>query len=130
MRSAMPVDHLEIIGNRRVIATIPLRGDRTSIDTTLTLPVAESGWFVLRARADRPRLPVLDLHPFASTSPIYVQVGDAPIRSREDAEYFLTWLDRLEAGIRAHTGWNTPAERDEALQTLAAARAEFTRRAR
>jgi TolB protein len=71
---------------------------------------------------------VLDLHPFASTSPIYVQVGDAPIRSREDAEYFLTWLDRLEAGIRAHTGWNTPAERDESLNTLAAARAEFVRR--
>ena len=128
MRSPVPIDHLEVIGNRRVVATIPLRGDRTSIDTTIVLPVAESGWFVLRARADRPRLPVLDLHPFASTSPIYVQVGDTPIRSREDAEYFLTWLDRLEAGIRAHTGWNTAAERDEALQTLVAARAEFVRR--
>jgi hypothetical protein len=37
----------------------------------------------------------------------------------------LTWLERLEAGIRAHTGWNTPAERDEALQSLVAARAKF-----
>jgi hypothetical protein len=125
MRSAVPVDHIEIIGNRRVVATIPLRAGGTNVDTTVTLRVAESGWFVLRARADRPRLPVLDLHPFASTSPIYVQVGDAPIRSREDAEYFLTWLERLEAGIRAHTGWNTPAERDEALQSVVEARARF-----
>jgi len=129
MRSAVPIDHLELIGNGRVLAAVRLAAGRTSIDTTLVVQVAESGWYVLRARADGPRLPVLDLYPFASTSPIYVQVGDEPLRSHADATYFLTWLDRLEAGVRAHTGWNTPAERDEVWRMLGAARAEFTRRA-
>jgi TolB protein len=129
MRSAVPLDHLELIGNGRVLAAIPLAAERTNIDTTLAVPVAESGWYVLRARADRPRLPVLDLYPFASTSPIYVQVDGEPVRSGADAEYFLAWLDRLEAGVRAHSGWNTPAEREEVWGMLGAARAEFTRRA-
>ena len=34
-----------------------------------------SGWFLLRARSDRAIEPVLDLYPYATTSPIYVTVG-------------------------------------------------------
>jgi Tol biopolymer transport system component len=127
LRSAVPVDHLELIRNGRVIVTIPAS---TSVDTTLAVEVSESGWYVLRARAQRPRLPVLDLYPFASTSPVYVQVGDNPVRSRADAEYFLAWISTMEATVRSNTRWNTPAERDATLHMIAAARAEFTRRAR
>lgn len=122
MRSAVPVDHLELVANGRVVATIPAG---TTVDTTLAVRVSESGWYVLRARADRPRLPVLDLYPFASTSPIYVQVGDEPVRSRADADYFLAWLESVEAGVRAHTGWNTPGERDEVSRILGAASTSF-----
>jgi hypothetical protein len=125
LRSAVPIDHLELVGNGRVVATISAT---TSVDTTIVVAVSESGWYVLRARGERPRLPVLDVYPFASTSPIYVQVGDAPIRSRADASYFLVWLNTMEASVRAHTGWNTPAERDETLRAIAAAREEFMRR--
>ena len=128
VRSPVPVDHLELVGNGRVVASIPLSGDRTTADTTITVPVTASGWFVLRAWSDRPRLPVLDLYPFASTSPIYVTVGNAPVRSKEDAEYFLGWLDRLDDALRSQTAWNTPAEREEVVRMLAAARGEFMRR--
>ena len=128
LRSAVPVDHLEIVGSGKVVATVPLRGERTSADTVIELPVERSGWYVLRAWSDRPRLPVLDLYPFGSTSPVYVRVGDAPVRSPEDAEYFLAWLARVEAGTRAHTDWNTAAERDSVMAMLGAARAEFERR--
>jgi len=128
LRSPVPVDHLELIGNGRVVASIPLAGDHTSADTTLSVPADASGWFVLRAWSDRPRLPVLDLYPFATTSPIYVTVGTAPVRSKQDAEYFLGWLDRVDEALRSQTGWNTPAEREHVTQMMAAARAEFTRR--
>jgi hypothetical protein len=124
----VPVDHLELIGNGRVAASIPLSGDRTSADTTISVPADASGWFVLRAWSDRPRLPVLDLYPFASTSPIYVTVGSLPVRSKQDAEYFLGWLDRVDEALGSQTGWNTPAEREQVMRMLAAARAEFTRR--
>ena len=128
LRSPVPVDHLEIVGNGRVVASITLSGDRASADTIITLPVAGSGWYVLRAWSERPRLPVLDLYPFASTSPIYVQVGSAPVGSREDAEYFLRWLDRVDDALRTEKAWNTAAEREEVMRMLEAARAEFGRK--
>ncbi len=125
LRSNVPVDHLEIIGNGKVVATIPLRGDRTMAKDSVSIPVTTSGWYVLRAYADRATMPVLDLYPFASTSPIYVQVGDAPVRSTEDAEFFVRWIGRLETVARASTAWNTPAEQALVLRNLADARAVF-----
>jgi hypothetical protein len=122
LRSNIPMDHLELVRNGQVAASIPLAGDRRRADTTLTLPVEATGWYVLRAYADRPRLPVLDLYPFGSTSPIYVTVGDVPQRSRQDAQYFLKWLDRLDAAAAAHTGWNDDTERARVLEMLRAAR--------
>jgi hypothetical protein len=128
LKSNVSVDHLELVGSGKVVASFAVRSGGTSADTTVVVPVERSGWYVLRAWSDRPRLPVLDLYPFASTSPIYVRVGDAPVRSREDAEYFLGWLGHVEAYVRAFTDWNTPGEREEAMRTIAAARAEFERR--
>jgi len=71
---------------------------------------------------------VLDLYPFATTSPIYVTVGDRPVRSRQDAEFFLKWIDRVRDEVNAHTGWNKGAERGSVLDLIAKARAEFERR--
>ncbi len=127
MRSNVPVDHLEVIGNGKVVKTIPLHGDRTRATDTISIPVSTSGWYVLRAYSDRSETPVLDLYPFASTSPIYVRVGDQPVRSTEDAQFFVRWIDRIEAATRASTAWNTPAEQASVLRTLAQARAVFTK---
>jgi hypothetical protein len=128
MRSNVPVDHLEIVANGRVVASLQVQTGGTSADTAIVLPVEQSGWFVLRARSDRPRRPVLDLYPFASTSPIYVEVGGAPIRSSPDAAYFLAWLAQVEERVRAHTDWNSAGERDAALRAIGGARVELERR--
>jgi hypothetical protein len=122
------VDHLEIIGNGKVVASIPLRGDRTAANDTVEVPVTTSGWYVLRAYGDRATMPVLDLYPFASTSPIYVRVGDEPVRSPEDAAFFVTWIERLEAMTRASTSWNTRSEQAAVLRSLAEARTVFENR--
>ncbi len=127
LRSNVSIDHLEVIGNGRVVATIPLRGDRMSATDTVSIPVAASGWYVLRAYSDRDETPVLDLYPFASTSPIYVRVGNQPIRSAEDAQFFVRWIERVESATRASTAWNTPAEQAGVLRMLAQARAVFTK---
>ena len=128
MRSNLPVDHVEVIGNGVVVATIPLRGARTTARDSVTIPVAASGWYVLRAYGDRAAIPVLDLYPFASTSPIYVRVGDDPVRSQDDAAYFMHWIDRLESAARASTAWNQPEEQTDALRIMAQARAVFEAR--
>jgi hypothetical protein len=126
LRSIVPVDHLEIIGNGKVVVSVPLSGDRTTADTTFTIPVSQSGWLLLRARGDGPREPVLDLYPFASTSPVYVTVGGVPARSAEDARFFVAWIDRVIAATRARPDWNTALERDSTLRLLDRARAVYS----
>ncbi len=128
LRSLVPLDHLEVIGNGAVVASIPLRGDRTAADTTVAVDVSQSGWYLLRAYADQGTEPVLDIYPFASTSPVYVSVGGKPVRSAADAAYFIRWLDRLSAEASAHQGWNTSTERREVLDRIRMAREEFERR--
>jgi Tol biopolymer transport system component len=127
LRSTVAIDHLEIVGNGKVVATIPLRGDRMTATDSVSIPVSASGWYVLRAYSDRAEMPVLDLYPFASTSPIYVRVEGQPVRSAADAAFFVRWIDRIEAATRASTAWNTPAEQAQVLQLLARSRAVFTR---
>ena len=129
LRSNIPVDHLEIIGNGKVAATIPLRGNRMAASDTVSVAVSASGWYVLRAYSDRSEMPVLDLYPFASTSPIYVTVGDQPVRSAEDAAFFVRWIERTEQATSASAAWNATAEQDTVLRMLTAARAVFSARA-
>jgi hypothetical protein len=128
LRSNVAVDHLELVINGET-QEIPLAGERRSADTTVTVPVERSGWILLRARSDRALYPVLDLYPYATTSPVYLTVGTRPARSKADAEYFIAWIDRLRAAAEASRDWNTADERHDVLEMLAKARAEFERRA-
>jgi hypothetical protein len=128
LTSYVPVDHLEIVSNGEVVATIPVTGDRTSLSTSVPLTARRSGWYLLRARGNGPVYPVLDVHPYATTSPIYVTVGGEPIRSILDADFFLAWIDRLERTAVEHKDWNTESEKETALKSIREARAEFHRR--
>jgi TolB protein len=125
MRSIVPIDHLEIVGREGVVAAIPLQGDRTRADATVEVPVKGSGWYALQAGSERATHPVLDLYPFGTTSPIYVSVADEPVRSAEDARFFLAWVDRLIAAAREHQGWNGAEEKATVLRTLQDARQVF-----
>ncbi len=122
LRSIVPVDHLQIVGNGRVVADLPLSGERTTATATHGLEIEASGWYVLRAYAEHPAHPILDIYPFGTTSPIYVTVGDGRVRSRDDAGYFLAWIDRLEKSAREHQGWNTAAEKEAVLNDFTRAR--------
>jgi dipeptidyl aminopeptidase/acylaminoacyl peptidase len=129
LRSLVPVEKLEIVSNGAVVATIPLGASGTRADATVPLLVAGSGWFTLRAWSAKAIEPVLDIYPFATTSPVYVTVDGRPIRNAEDARYFVAWIERLEAAASAHSGWNDQREKAEVLGRLAAAKAEFQKRA-
>jgi TolB protein len=130
LKSIAPVDHLEIVSNGEVVASFPLPGDRTAASASRPIKVTRSGWYTLRAYSDRSRHPVLDIYPFATTSPIYVTVGGAPVRSKADAEYFLAWISRLDAAARAHTGWNGEEEKIAVLASLDQAKDVYRDRGR
>ena len=129
LRSNGPVERLEIVANGVVVAPIPLNPDGKSADATIPLPVTKSAWLTLRAWSRHSSATVLDIYPFATTSPIYVTVGGKPIRSPESANWFIRWIERLEQLAEAHSGWNTSEERAEVLRHLADAKEVFRQRA-
>jgi TolB protein len=130
LRSIVPLDHLQIICNGAVAAELKLNADRTSSDPQGTIPISHSGWCLLRAWADKPEHPVLDLYPYATTSPIYVKVGDSSQKSPEDAAYFMAWIDRVVNSIASSQEWNTEAEKASILRLCQQARGVYERLAR
>lgn len=125
MRSIVPIDHLQIVCNGKVAREIELASDRKSADTSGTLPIDSSGWCVLRAFSDKAEYPILDLYPYATTSPVYVSVAGAPLHSPDDAAYFVAWVDRLIAAAESNTAWNTDLEKKAVLDDLRQARSKF-----
>jgi TolB protein len=126
LRSIVPVDHLEIVCNGQVVRTLALYENRDSADLQGTLPVSDSSWCLLRAWSEKPEDPILDVYPYATTSPIYISVADAPLHATDDAEYFVAWIDRLLSASQTNQDWNTPAEKDSVLKELRSARAIYT----
>ncbi|MEP6995504.1 MAG: CehA/McbA family metallohydrolase [Acidobacteriota bacterium] len=130
LRSIAPVEKLEIVANGAVVASVPLRAGGTRADAAVALPITVSAWYTVRAWSAGAAEPILDIYPFATTSPITVTVGGRPIRNAEDARYFIAWIERLESAAAAHPGWNDESERAEVLARLAAAKAIFEERDR
>jgi TolB protein len=116
LRSIVPIDHLEIVCNGKVIQQFELKGDRTAGDFSGTLPVSQSQWCVLRAWNENATYPVLDIYPYATTNPVYVIVGGKPIDSREDKNYFIAWIDRMIEATKDNNDYNTDSEKQTVLK--------------
>jgi len=133
LRSIVPVDHLQLICNGQVVRDLQLQSGANTpshSDFSGTLPLNHSGWCLLRAWNEKAQHPIQDAYPYATTSPIYVHVGDEPVRSPEDAKYFMTWIDRLMTAAQQHPDWNTEAEKQSVLETLRRGRAVFAEQAK
>src|SRR5207245_8968015 len=92
--SFVPVDHLQVVCNGKVVRELKLDAAHESATVEGSVPASSSGWCLLRALADQPEMPVLDAVPYATTSPVYVRVVGSEPKSAEDAQYFLAWVDR------------------------------------
>ncbi len=123
LRSPVPVQSVEILVNGKVAAT--LRPDKTgSGDWAGTVSLRESGW-VLAQVTGKPTPLLLDMYPFATTNPVWVEVAGKPARSPADAAYFSAWIDRIIADAAARTDWNTDEEKRRTLEYLTEGRARF-----
>jgi len=125
LRSIVPLDHLQIVCNGKVAREIELKGDRQSADVSGSIPLDGSGWCLLRAFSDQAEYPILDLYPYATTSPVYVSVAGEPLRSPADAAYFVAWVDRLISAARSNTNWNTEAEKQLVIAAFEEARRRY-----
>ncbi len=127
LRSIVPVDHLEIVCDGKVARELELKNQRTYAEVRGILPLRQSGWCLLRAWSEKAQHPILDIYPYATTSPIYVTVDGASPHSPDDAAYFVAWIDRIRETVEKHTGWNTEAEKGAVLKLLSEARAVYER---
>jgi hypothetical protein len=125
LRSIVPVDHLEVVCNGRVAATLKLAGARDAADVAGTVQLKESGWCVLRASSDQAEYPVLDNYVYATTSPVYVTIGGKAPRAPEDAKYFAAWIARTIEVTARYPDWNSPAEKEYVLKRLGEAKAVY-----
>lgn len=128
MRSIVPMDHLEVLQNGKVIRAIRLQGDRRSADLDEQVHATETGWILLRAWNEHADPDIFDIYPYATTNPVFLTQGNTRRQCGADADYFIAWIDRLSAAARAHPGYNTEVERQLTLAQIAAARKEFERR--
>ena len=122
MRSIVPIDHLDIICNGVVVQQLKLSGTRDWADEEGILPISTTGWCLLRAMNDKAAHPVLDLYPYATTSPIYLTVAGSTMHPGEDASYFIHWIDQLIEGAQANGNWNTELEKQKVLDQFSRAR--------
>jgi TolB protein len=122
LRSIVPVDHLELVCNGKVVQDLKLTGVRDASDLIGTVPVGESGWCLLRAWGEKAQYPVMDNYSYATTSPIYVTIGGKRAYSKDDAEYFKAWIDRTIEITDQYPDWNSAAEKQLVLKRLRDAR--------
>ena len=101
------------------------KSDGQSADIEDTISGSQSGWCLLRASSDKATYPLLDLYPYATTSPIYINVADSSPIQKEDAAYFEAWIDRMIAAAKTFQDWNNAEEKSAVLQQLTEARAVY-----
>lgn len=111
--SREPVRGVEIIKNGRVERTLSVQ-DLKNAATPPTIHFDGSGWFLVRAIVDDPRI-----FRFASTGPYYIEIGEQPCRvSKSSAQFFLDWVQERTQRVKI----DDPAELREVLQPHAKAR--------
>ena len=82
VRSITPLEKVTLIFNGDVVEKIPLSPDRMSAEFSKTLKVTRSGWYHLRAEGNpKERYPLDTAFAQAFTNPVWVNVGNQPVRS-------------------------------------------------
>jgi hypothetical protein len=88
------------------------------LDAKGELEVDAGGWLLLRAWNDGADPQVLDIYPYATTSPIYLQLPGGVPPATPDAAYFAAWMERVLAEAESREDYNSPREREETLAYL------------
>jgi TolB protein len=125
LRSIVPVDHLEVVCNGKVVQSLKIKGARDTADESASIPLSESGWCVLRAWSEKAEYPVMDNYAYATTSPVYVTIAGKRAYSKADAEYFEAWIDRTIEITEEYPDWNSAEEKQGVMKRLREARAVY-----
>jgi WD40-like Beta Propeller Repeat len=117
--SQFPLERVELIFNGNLAASGILSPDQLSGTVEQSVQLADSGWLSFRAFDKNNHQ--------AHTSPIYVEVGSKRPGLRDDARFFLGWIDRLEAKLKERDRIPNAELKTAVEKQLNAARAIYQR---
>lgn len=125
LESMIPVDHLEIVVNGEVVRRLDIGKNGRETELKGNLEITQTSWVLLRAWNEGSHPDVLDIYPYATTNPVFVQVADQPMKSPKDADYFIAWIERIAEAANVHPDYNTQQEQQQVMQHLSQARERF-----
>ncbi|MBI3822610.1 MAG: CehA/McbA family metallohydrolase, partial [Planctomycetes bacterium] len=125
-RAQYRMSKVELIHNGQVAVELPLAKDGLSATLDKDLDVPKSGWIALRGTGPGHLDSVVPVV-YAHTAPIYVDVAGSIVRSREDAVFFLTWIDELSVLVRLRDRFPNAQLRRHVNDQLDAARKVYAR---
>jgi TolB protein len=116
--SIAPLSKIAIYRNGQPWKDVPASGLKE------TVLVNESGWYALYAEGE-PYTWLDAEYPQALTNAIRVYVGGGKIRSKESAEYFVRWVDKLRRMAEDWPWWRSDAEKKRVFAQFDEARAKY-----
>lgn len=121
-QSQHPIDKLELILDGAIAATGVVAADKLSAILDAEVAIERSGWIALRVSGPSASGWMgANWGMGAHTNPVWLEVKDRPQDTRAEAEYFLAWIDRLEADVKKRDRL-PPGGVDHVAQHLAFAR--------
>jgi hypothetical protein len=149
--SQLPYDRLEIVRNGEVIASATPTGPKHLAEIHLEHPVRGSGWIAARALEDLQRYPAVEFgkihraegtllsslygtrrpeNVFAHTSPVYAIVDGKPIRSWDDAQYYIHYLEHAIDWLKQEARFASGEDKKSSIEAFERGKAVYERRAR
>jgi hypothetical protein len=151
-QSQLPYDRLEIVVNGTVVADSSPSGSRHAATIKLEYPVKESCWIAARVLEDSgtyraKQVNFRTIHQargtlhgdyygtrrpetvFGHTSPVYLLRDGRPIRSQEDAEYYVRYLEATIAWLEKDGNFARPSDKTATLEAFRAGQRLYRRRA-
>ena len=149
--SQLPYDRLEIVRNGTVIGSATPTGARHTAEIHLEEPLRASCWIAARAMEDLGRYPGVDFskihraegtllssfygtrrpeNVFAHTSPVYAIVDGKPIRSWDDAQYYIKYMAHAIEWLQAEARFASAEDRKSSIAAFEQAKRIYEQRAR
>ncbi len=149
--SQLPYDRLEIVRNGDVIASATPAGPRHQAEIHLEYTPPGSGWIAARALEDTHRYPGVEFdkihrsegtlfsslygtrrpeNVFAHTSPVYAMLDGKPIRSWDDAQYYVRYLEHAIDWLKQEARFASAEDKKSSIEAFNQGKALYEMRAR